>query len=64
MGTSDYALIVIDMQEHFRGMAEPIIPELNRTIRACHDLSIPGVKDMCNLQRYCTSPVTLYSCVQ
>ena len=37
------ALIVIDMQEHFREIAEPIISELNKTIEACHLVSIPVI---------------------
>ncbi|GAB4823256.1 hypothetical protein N2152v2_010302 [Parachlorella kessleri] len=43
MTSTGYALVVIDMQEHFRGIAEPIISELNHTIEACHLLGIPVI---------------------
>ncbi|EFJ17573.1 hypothetical protein SELMODRAFT_114562 [Selaginella moellendorffii] len=37
------ALLVIDVQEYFRGMAEPILPALNRSIAAARAAGIPVV---------------------
>ncbi|GBG73634.1 hypothetical protein CBR_g16977 [Chara braunii] len=36
-------LMVIDMQEYFRGMAEPILPEIKRMIASCHSAGVPIV---------------------
>ena len=36
-------LLVIDMQEHFREMAERCLPALNTLIDACHSLGIPVI---------------------
>ncbi|XP_030547592.1 nicotinamidase 2-like [Rhodamnia argentea] len=35
------ALLVIDVQNHFASMADPILPALNATIRLCRRASIP-----------------------
>ncbi len=37
-----YALLVIDMQEHFRAMAEPIVSDLNETIKHCKKKNVGG----------------------
>ena len=36
-------LLVIDMQEHFREMAEGCLPPLNALIDTCHSLGIPVI---------------------
>ena len=41
--TSKLALLVIDMQEHFRDMGAAIVPELNSTIKECRVKRIPVI---------------------
>ena len=38
-----YACLVIDVQEHFRGMAEEIVAPLNTLTRACREAGVPVV---------------------
>jgi isochorismate hydrolase len=40
--TKDTALLVIDMQEHFRESAQQIIPNVQNVIKTCHQLNIPA----------------------
>eukprot|EP00250_Pteridium_aquilinum_P004313 c14532_g1_i2 orf=129-755(+) len=37
------ALLVIDMQEYFRGIASPILPAIQQTIAACRAAGIPVI---------------------
>ena len=41
--TPKLALLVIDMQEHFRDMGAAIVPELNSTIKECRVKHIPVI---------------------
>ena len=41
--TPKLALLVIDMQEHFRDMGTAIVPELNSTIKECRVKHIPVI---------------------
>lgn len=36
-------LLVIDMQEHFRGMATPMLPAIQRTIELARKASVPVI---------------------
>ena len=40
---SKRALVVVDMQEYFRSIAEPILPRVNQLIDAFHEKSLPVV---------------------
>eukprot|EP00891_Asterochloris_glomerata_P006338 jgi/Astpho2/6338/Aster-06003 len=40
-GFGSPALLVVDMQEHFRDIAQSILPDLNKVISACRQAGIP-----------------------
>jgi nicotinamidase-related amidase len=42
-GLSNTALLLIDMQEHFREMAVKIVPELNATISTFRAAQLPVI---------------------